>query len=359
MPSMTGRCRGKPRLKVLLFGWQNPRSYGGIQSFVRDLRLASPAHLAFHVFPEDLFDCAFEVARGRFRRGKFVKRLAAFLQDGDFAVVHSHNLHFEARAHLAWLVERAAASARIPHVLTIHDLPDIPAVCAGVAELERTFLVTQSRYNQRTIRNLTGRKAEVIPVGIDFRRFADSPDRAPDCIVFPGRLTPAKGAADAVVVAELARRRGKMSLLFSYPTEETAGFLAGLRRLLAQFPLVRARFMGRRAIPGIYQRAAVTLALPLAAGGFGLAALESLACGRPVVACPTGGMTEWLESAAGALVVRQRVLDPIVGALEEVLDDWQRWRTAAHQGRQTLEQRYDIRHIAAAHYELYTRLRGG
>lgn len=77
MPSMTGRCRGKPRLKVLLFGWQNPRSYGGIQSFVRDLRLASPAHLAFHVFPEDLFDCAFEVARGRFRRGKFVKRLAA------------------------------------------------------------------------------------------------------------------------------------------------------------------------------------------------------------------------------------------------------------------------------------------
>ena len=63
---------------------------------------------------------------------------------------------------------------------------------------------------------------------------------------------------------------------------------------------------------------AVAFALPSLYEGFGLPALEAMACGTPVIATAVGGVPEIVTSRDGGIVVNQRSAHALARAVREL-----------------------------------------
>ena len=95
----------------------------------------------------------------------------------------------------------------------------------------------------------------------------------------------------------------------------------------ARTRIVRTGYVPDDAVPALLRRAAV-VAYPALEEGFGLPALEALACGTPLV---TTAGTAMAEVAAGAAVlVTPGSVPELADALDEALDGWR--RGARHDG---------------------------
>ena len=119
-----------------------------------------------------------------------------------------------------------------------------------------------------------GRRAEVVPPGVDTGRFVPGPGRSPTPLV--------------LYVGDLSEpRKGVRSLI-----DAVAG-LPGVALWLvgpgtAPGPAQRCFLADPAELPALYRQAWVTV-LPSTAEAFGMALIESLACGTPVVARADGG----------------------------------------------------------------------
>ena len=141
----------------------------------------------------------------------------------------------------------------------------------------------------------------VVPNGIDTQRFSPSGRMigAKDRLLFVGRLVPYKGVD--VLIRALAR-------LHSAPPLVVAGDGPQRRKLesLARSLGVDVRFLGHvpdADLPALYRGARLTI-LPSVnqQEAFGIALVESMACGTPVVASDLPGVAETARS--GGLVAR-------------------------------------------------------
>ena len=105
-------------------------------------------------------------------------------------------------------------------------------------------------------------------------------------------------------------------------------------------------------MPALY-RIGDTLAFPSLVEGFGLAVLEAMASGTPVVVSRIAPFTEYLADA-DALWATPTDADAITVALEASLDPERRRRIVEHGHR--VAARYDWASSALAHLDLYTAL---
>nr|WP_308796155.1 glycosyltransferase family 4 protein [Tolypothrix sp. FACHB-123] len=78
-------------------------------------------------------------------------------------------------------------------------------------------------------------------------------------------------------------------------------------------------FLPDEHLPLAYQAADLTIMPSQAFEGFGLAIIESLACGTPVVCTPVGGMPEILEPLSPDLITTSTEVSAIAEKLEQVL----------------------------------------
>jgi glycosyltransferase involved in cell wall biosynthesis len=179
----------------------------------------------------------------------------------------------------------------------------------------------------------------VAPHGVDHARFSPAePSPGADAaalaelgvpvdrpiVAFVGTLEPRKGVAPLVAAFdELAATRPDPVLVLGGQTgwglRETERALASARHADR---IVRTGYLPDAAVPALLRRAAV-VAYPALEEGFGLPALEALACGAPLV---TTEGTAMAELAGGAALL---VPPGTVGPLTEALD------TALDQGRET------------------------
>ncbi len=346
-------------IHVLMLPMCKADSFGGIQSFVATM-VATAASGEYGV--------AYQVASPRWYEdieGGGRARLRELLSGGTVDLIHSHNLHVDARHPIAATVEELAAACGVPHLMTIHDVPWFESVRRVLAPLSRTILITQSRYNQERLWTMIRRRATLLPICIEFAAFPTESGAEMGTVAFPGRVAPHKGGLQAIDVAGVvARRTGRVRLLFSdakrWSFGQSAEYLDALRRAAARTPGVEIEFVEDPGVtPRIYRRAMLTLCLPQRAEGFGMTALESLACGCPVVAVPTGGMQEWLKDLPGCKQPCDSRPESVAEAVEDVLANWPRYREQALSSRERLQSQFGVAEVLRKHFELYREILGG
>lgn len=157
------------------------------------------------------------------------------------------------------------------------------------------------------------KKIVIIPPGVDLSRFYPiPPDEAkefvgvPPCermLLFVGRIEPLKGLDTLIEAISLMRERGELEKLpfcLSVIGGDPEGSIEYLDQEMARLQDLRNRFgledlvtfLGKRSQDTLpyYYSAAEAVVVPSQYESFGMVALESMACGTPVVASQVGGL---------------------------------------------------------------------
>ena len=247
-----------------------------------------------------------------------------------------------------------------PHAATFHTLGEIknrhyrgagppePALriagehhVASCADLlipwtdhERDFLVDFYRADAERIR--------IVPGGVDLDRFHPGDQRAaraalrrtmPDlhvddapAILFVGRLEPLKGAdllVEALAQLETPAGAPQPRLWIVGGDERDATERARLRAIAAAAGVTERVSMQDAAphhlLPDLH-RAADVCAMPSAYESFGLAAVEAMACGRPVVASRVGGLLTTIADGQTGYLAPERSAAAFAQRLVQVLN---------------------------------------
>ncbi len=244
-----------------------------------------------------------------------------------YRIIHSHYW-------LSGMVgQQLARRWQVPHITMFHTLAHLkqlanPAEAEPPVRLEgerqliqqvNRIIATTSDECTQLVRHCgaTPGRIEVIPCGVDLRRFVPrdrwearvqlgfKPDQP--VLLFVGRLDPFKGPDVFLKAAALMKKQAHLVVVGGQLTGEDAA-LTALRQLAHALGIQeRVTFLGARPqeeLPLLYSAADATV-VPSYHESFGLAAVESLACGTPVVATRAGGlMTVVHQDETGYLVAR-------------------------------------------------------
>ena len=101
-----------------------------------------------------------------------------------------------------------------------------------------------------------------------------------------------------------------------------------------------------------YQSAAL-VAVPSRYEGFGLPAVEAMACGTPVVACAAGALREVMEQSKGGITVPIDDADALAHGIEDLISQPERRRELAATGRARVNEIFSWQKIAARTAEVY------
>ena len=338
---------------------------GGSQAFLADLArgLASRGH-AVHVYAATgseipgvtvidagvdpgtlaatLFRAAGAAARDPGAAGPAFSGAYAALREAPYDVVHNHA--FDAPAI------SLATGLNAPVVHTLHLPPDA-AIAAALGQAARggepPAVACVSRSQSRAWQAVT-RVDAILPPYVPTGAVPWS-EAAGDGAVFAGRLSPEKGAAEAI---DIARAAGVRIDVYgdAYDAEYARQQIEPRRD--APGVLVH-RGVPRASMWAVMARAAVVICPARWDEPFGMAAADAQACGTPVVAFRRGGLAEIvMDGVTGFLVAP----DDIQAAAESVRRASQISRAAC---RAHAEQHLDLERSLDAHEQLYRRVSRG
>jgi glycosyltransferase involved in cell wall biosynthesis len=187
-------------------------------------------------------------------------------------------------------------------------------------------------------RTLGAREITVIPSGVDLA--ADVGEEAdPPEVLYAGRLSPEKGVLELVEAA-----RG-MNLV-----------VAGDGPLRDRVPQALG-FVPPEELAGLYARAAVVVC-PSHREGFGVACLEAMAHGRPVVASAVGGLLDLVVDGETGIHVPPGDVPALRSAIERLLADRELRRRMGEAGRRRAAEHFSWDAVTRRTVELYARYAG-
>ena len=182
-------------------------------------------------------------------------------------------------------------------------------------------------------RALGAREVRVIPSGVDLpERIGEEAEPAE--VLYAGRLSPEKG------VLELLEATRGLNLV-----------VAGDGPLRDRVPAARG-FVQHDELQRLYARAAV-VACPSRREGFGVACLEAMAHGRPVVATRVGGLLDLVVDGETGLVVPPRDAAALRSALERLLGDPELRRKLGAAGRERARMHFSWKKVTDATLAAY------
>jgi D-inositol-3-phosphate glycosyltransferase len=250
----------------------------------------------------------------------------------------------------AWVGDKLARTWHVPWAAMYHTLGRIKLhhrVGETESELridiERKTLaavdavVSGSETERRQIARLYGipvQKIVRISPGVDLTRFR-AWDRdesralwgsAPDerVVLFVGRIEPLKGIDILIRAAGAMENKERLKVWIVGGDEAAAAELRRLTDLARRLGVLdHIRFFGsvpHDQLPRIYAAADVCV-VPSYYESFGMVALESLACGTPVIASRVGGLQETVHDGENGYLLSWRCPEPFAEKLETLLDN--------------------------------------
>jgi glycosyltransferase involved in cell wall biosynthesis len=199
----------------------------------------------------------------------------------EFDIIHSH---------LEWMSIPLSRATTTPVAATFHGRLDLPWARSVLEPESPVHLVAISESQAADHPKLDW---TVVHNGLTL---SDAPfdRRRSDDLVFIGRVTPEKGIVDAIEIAELSGRHLKIAAKIGTTPEEQAYNEEVFQPALEKAGSA-AEFIGE--VSGDERDSLIASAYAVVMPGswpepFGLVAIESLACGTPVIARHVGGLTE-------------------------------------------------------------------
>jgi glycosyltransferase involved in cell wall biosynthesis len=257
-------------------------------------------------------------------------------------VVHSH---FWMSGYAA---VRAARPLGIPVLHTFHALGVVKKREQGVrdtsppqriaiearllTEADRILATCPDEVLELTRLGGDRRRITVIPCGVDVDHYTpdgptwpDAPPAATPRLLYVGRLVMRKGIGNTITA--LAEVPGAELVIAGGPDPAELHLdpeVKRLRRLAARCGVSdRVRFLGRvdrSGLPALYRSADAVMCVPWYEP-FGLAAVEAMACGVPVVASAVGGLSDTVVDGVTGLHVPPRRPDLAAAAVRRLLAD--------------------------------------
>lgn len=249
-------------------------------------------------------------------------------------------LHHDRPRVLLNLMPEGLLGSRLPQITVVHDLLPlrypaeyprqryyfrhfVPAVLRG----SRAIVVTSESTRRDLLsfyRGLSPDSIHVIPCGYDARQFAaDTADRALDAepyALYVGNVLPHKNLLTLVEAFGLVARRqvGRLVIRgWGHPAHVHA-----LRERIESLGLAPRidwqPYASPTDLPRLYRQARMLL-LPSLYEGFGLTALEGMACGTPVITSNLSSMPEVVGKAA--LLVEPTDAGAIAAAMTRLFTD--------------------------------------
>jgi glycosyltransferase-like protein len=298
-------------------------------------------------------------------------RLAA-----DYPILHTQDC-ISARA--ACRVRDGSAAAPPVVIRTVHHVDDFtsPSLidCQRQAILEPDRILVVSARWQEILADDYGTHAEVVHNGVDVARFqAADPALARalrqragaagrPLILGVGGIEPRKGSDTLMAAVADLRRSGRRPVLAVVGGHSFQDYREYRDRVLSSLPGLGLRLdadvmllgtVPDAELPGWYAAADV-LAFPSTKEGWGLAVLEAMSAGLPVVASDLPVFREYLRPGRDALMVPVDDADALAAALAEVLDDPSLADRLRSAGRAVCE-RFTWARSAAEHRKIYAQV---
>ncbi|MBI4299386.1 MAG: glycosyltransferase [Chloroflexi bacterium] len=276
---------------------------------------------------------------------QFLSNLYRF-QEGEglsYDLVHSHY----------WLSGMAGIPLsqrwHIPHVTQFHTLAEIKRR-ARVGQVEPSVriegeksvmsaanaIIASSRFETEDIVHLYGvspHKVHVIPPGVDLALFQPMNRTAArerlnlngnKIVLYVGRVEPIKGLGILLEAISLVDPCEHVQLLVVGGNAEKDAELVQLQ-LLSEKLLIQGKvdFLGtvnHDELP-VYYNAADVFVMPSYYESFGLAALEAMACGTPVIASRVGGLQTIVKDGETGYLISWQCPEPFTQRLEMLLSN--------------------------------------
>lgn len=301
-----------------------------------------------------------------------IDRLADALAETDAPLLHAQDC----------IAARAAARVRdsgraVTVIRTVHHVDDFSSQvlmdCQRAAILEPDVVLAVSQTWRQILDADYGVTAEVVPNGVDVARFS-TPDptrtaqlralvgavRRP-LLLAVGGIEPRKGSDTLVrAVAEIKAHRDVAPVLAVIGGHSFQDHRAYRERVLGLLPelglgtddVVLVGTVPDADVPQWYAAADV-LAFPSVKEGFGLAVLEAMSAGLPVVTSDLPVFREYLVDRRDALLVEPGDVAGLTAALVSALDDADLRRAMVTAGS-AVAARFTWQESAKTHLRIYT-----
>lgn len=309
--------------------------------------------------------------------GEFERNVLSFAAREGVAydLVHSH--YWMSGVAGARLAQEWAA----PHVVMFHTLAEVkmrarlsesepPARIAAERAIAAAAdaIVVASEHERHLLTALCGARDErihVVPCGVDLDLFTPTDKRqarralglrdGERIILFVGRIEPLKGIDILISAAAQLHEDENFKVLIVGGDARAEAEVEQLRDLAARLGIDHhVSFVGaveHDQLP-LYYNAADVCVVPSYYESFGLVAVESMACGTPVVASRVGGLTSTISDGQTGYLIPWRCPEPFAERLELLLDNDELRASFGRAAREAVE-RYRWGNVADAVAGIY------